>query len=51
MVFPFEKFLADNLKIYGLLYKQEHNLITKIFHLINSKSIPGQLYATTAPGF
>ena len=42
MFFPFEKLLIDNLKTYGL---------AKIFHLINSKNLPGKLYAKAAPGF
>ena len=53
MVFPFEKFLTDDLKTYGLIYLSAITYlnITKIVHPINSKNLPGDLYATTAPGF
>ena len=49
MVSPFEKFLTDNLKTCPLIII--HLNITKTFHLINSKNLPGEFYATVAPGF
>ena len=53
IVFPFEKYLTDDLKTYGLIYLSAITYlnITKIVHPINSKNLPGDLYATTAPGF
>ena len=52
MVFPFEKVLTDSLKnLWTYLSTISYLNVTKIFHLINSKNQPGQLYATIAPGF
>ena len=51
MDFPFEKVLTDNFKnLWTYLSTISYLNITKIFHLINSKNQPGQLYVTIAPG-
>ena len=52
MVFLFEKYLTDNLKdSWTYLFANTHQNITKTFHLISSKNLSGEFYATTAPGF
>ena len=49
MFFLFEKHLIYNLKTCGVIITYLD--ITKPFHFIDSKNLPGEFYPTTAPGF